>query len=264
MRDARSIPETRDGVPLARWFGEHGTRLRHWLSRRVACPEKAADLAQEVCARLAARTGARGDEQLRPDRGAARDLRAHVAKHLARAMRHCGDRIASDSTATPSRARAVRNSPPHAFCRIGPTRFGADAVPSPRISTSFRRETGPSAPVLSVRPAEGSERVSEPPEPDPKALSDAVIAWLVLLRSGRVSAAERRRLAEWRGRSAQHIRSFEDAERPFGLMCEVGARERLVDCAGSRPSGLVIPGRPRFAAGLVIAMVVTADGQGLQ
>ncbi len=180
MRDARSITDPRDGGPLARWFAEHGTRLRHWLGRQVGCRETAADLAQDVCVRLATCTGVREppveEGQLRalayrianqvlidhhrrtavrlrverhaadlgaiasPAPGPERVLAAHqtlarvrealadlpadcrtafllqgvdgqsyraiaarlgisermVAKHLARALRHCRDRIASD------------------------------------------------------------------------------------------------------------------------------------------------------------------------
>ncbi|MGQ0591144.1 MAG: RNA polymerase sigma factor [Gammaproteobacteria bacterium] len=65
MRGARPIPKPREGGPLARWFAEHGARLRNWLGRRVGCPETAADLAQEACVRLARCAATRGEEQLR-------------------------------------------------------------------------------------------------------------------------------------------------------------------------------------------------------
>ncbi|MGQ0591143.1 MAG: FecR family protein [Gammaproteobacteria bacterium] len=100
--------------------------------------------------------------------------------------------------------------------------------------------------------------MSEPPKPDPKALSDEAIEWLVLLRSGRAGAAERLRFAEWRARSPEHHRAFEDAERLFGLMCEAAAGEWPAERARSRRSVLAALWRPRLAAGLLTAFLLAA------
>lgn len=65
MHNARPTRNPCDDEPLARWFADHGACLRHWFGRRVGCPETAADLAQEVCVRLAGCASARREEQLR-------------------------------------------------------------------------------------------------------------------------------------------------------------------------------------------------------
>lgn len=100
--------------------------------------------------------------------------------------------------------------------------------------------------------------MSELPKSDPKALSDEAIEWLVLLRSGTVSVAERRRFAEWRARSPEHARAFEDAERLFGLMCEAAAEEWPAERMRSRRTVLAYLWRPRFAAGLLIVFLLVA------
>lgn len=98
--------------------------------------------------------------------------------------------------------------------------------------------------------------MSELPEPVPKALSDEAIEWLVLLRSGRAGAAERRRFGEWLARSPQHARAFEDAERLFGLMREAAAGEWPAERGRARRSVLAFLWRPRVAAGLMAAILV--------
>lgn len=100
--------------------------------------------------------------------------------------------------------------------------------------------------------------MSELPKPDPKALSDEAIEWLVLLRSGTVSMAERRRFAEWRARSPEHARAFEDAEHPFALMCQAAAEQWPAERMRSRRSVLAFLWRPRFAAGLLITSLLVA------
>ncbi len=103
--------------------------------------------------------------------------------------------------------------------------------------------------------------MSEPPEP--KALSDEAIEWLVLLRSGRVSAAERRRFAEWRARSPRHAEAFADAERLYDLMREAATGEWPAERgrSGRSKSGrsvLALLWRPRVAAGFLAALLVAS------
>lgn len=90
--------------------------------------------------------------------------------------------------------------------------------------------------------------------PEPKGLSNEAIEWLVALRSGRASPAERRRFADWRSQSPEHARAFEDAECLFGLMCEAAAEEWPK--VRSRHPTRAFLSRPRLLAGGAVALLI--------
>ncbi|WGS87759.1 FecR family protein [Methylomonas sp. UP202] len=64
-------------------------------------------------------------------------------------------------------------------------------------------------------------------------LSDQAIDWVIRLHAGNASDRERRAAAEWRNRSAAHLRAFRDAER---LWLEMGLAARPAEDSARPPT----------------------------